>query len=135
MVTNLSARSQDFWGNVVRQTFDGCYSGDSPLVVWKYGSDGTEVPPASRAYGILVRNVGELKGQIADWRASIEGTDQGFHAVEFADRYECHMDSKDPFKDPVGHLVEDSPGTLVLAGAATALVIGGIIAYALSRRR
>lgn len=45
------------------------------------------------------------------------------------------MDAKDPFKDPMGHLVEDSPGTLALVGGLA--LVGVMIAriYALSRQQ
>lgn len=46
--------------------------------------------------------------------------------MEFEDRYECHIDKVDPNKDPLGHLVNDSSGTLasIIVGIA-ALAIGG----------
>lgn len=135
MVGRRASSAHEFWEQIIQRTFDGGYTGGSPLIIQKIGTNGSWPPNPAGAPRTLVRNVGELKGQLADWRASLDGTDQGFHAVEFKDRFECHMDAKDPFKDPMGHLVEDSPGTLAVVGAVAVLGVLGVLAYALSRRR
>lgn len=134
MVVSEISDAQEYWSIVVRETLNGCYSGRSPLVIPKNTESDGAAPHPSLAEGVLVQHVGELKGQLADWRASLNETDQGFHAVEFIDRYDCHMDAKDPFKDPLGHLIEDSPGTLALVGAVAIVGALGALAYALSRR-
>ncbi|MCL4337222.1 MAG: hypothetical protein M1129_02810 [Candidatus Thermoplasmatota archaeon] len=104
--------SPDFWNSVIAS-------------VLSYGS--TEVPkvdhhgirvPDPEKSGIFHRSVGERKGQIADWRASIPGSRRGVHAVEFDDRYSVHVDRFDPDKEPLKHLLVDSPKTLIgLLGA------------------
>ena len=93
--------------------------------------EGSEVP-RPEGCSFLKKDLGELKGQIADWRASFSDSDTGFHAVEFEDRYECHIDRKDPFKDPLGHLLEDSPGTLFVVGL---VAIGTLLMYSFFRKK
>lgn len=124
----LDLASRDFWYMVISRTMSG-----GPLNFPKHLESGDEVPRPETS-GLLVRHVGELKGQVADWRASFTIDERGFHAVEFTERYECHLDKKDPLKDPLGHLVEDSPGTLALAVGLSALAIGATV-YALSKRK
>jgi pantothenate kinase type III len=63
--------------------------------------------------GIFHRSVGKIRGQIRDYRASVEGATFGIHAVEFLDRYEVHVDRFDPYKKPLEHLIVDSPDTLM----------------------
>ena len=133
MIEISGGEATEFWTSVVDATFRGGYTGGQPLVIPKNLEDGSHTPHPAETDGMLVRHVGELKGQLADWRCSIDGSDQGFHVVEFADCYQCHMDAKDPFKDPVGHLVEDSPGTLAVVGAVAAIGVLAALAYALSR--
>jgi hypothetical protein len=97
-------------------------------------NNGEQIPsPDLTSPTILQKHLGELRGQIADWRASFKDSSAGFHAVEFEDHYETHVDSVDPLKDPVGHLVKDSPGTLV--GIITAVAIGGLLAYLFTREK
>lgn len=126
MVESSEGDADSFWARVIEKTLRGGYTGNSSLVVPKHRRSGEPTPHPSDATGVLVHHIGELKGQVADWRGSIEGREEGFHAVEYEDRYECHIDSKDPFKDPLGHLAQDSPGTLA------AIAIGGIAAAALT---
>ena len=89
---------------------------------------GNGVPSASGC-SFLERSVGEIKGQIADWRASLTKRSEGFHAVEYQDRYECHIDKWDPKKNLWRHLSEDSPGTLGLIFGVAAAILGGVSAY------
>ena len=123
-VTNYSVdmtSPNNFWQDVIQWTI----SLDGKFNFLKSLPDGSEVHRPEECT-FLKRHIGELKGQIADWRASFTDSDSGFHAVEFEDRYECHIDKKDPFKDPIGHLVEDSPGTLftvAIVGFAGALLM------------
>jgi len=63
--------------------------------------------------GIFYRSVGKIRGQIRDYRASVDGATFGIHVVEFLDRYEVHVDRFDPYKKPLEHLIVDSPDTLM----------------------
>lgn len=102
------------------------------MTISKTLPDGSEMPHPSDS-GLFRRSVGERKGQIADWRASISGSDRGVHVVEFKEFYSIHVDKYDPYKKPVEHLVHDSPKT----GAALAIAGFGIFMAArhLSRIR
>ncbi|MHB8361792.1 MAG: hypothetical protein ACYDAO_05695 [Thermoplasmataceae archaeon] len=118
------------WNSIIEQTL----SAGRPLRFKKVMNNGKEIPsPKETQPTILVKNLGEIKGQIADWRASLNNSPAGFHAVEFQDHYETHIDSVDPLKDPLGHLVKDSPGTLV--GVIAAIAIGGLLAYVFTREK
>lgn len=133
-MSSTGVRSADsYWTEVARKTLAARRTGADPLVIPKSLANGMRTPHPSEATGVLVHHIGELKGQVADWRASFSEHDEGFHCVEYHDRYECHVDSKDPFKDPVGHLASDSPGTLVAIGAVAAVGAAAAIAYALTR--
>ncbi|MHB1439938.1 MAG: hypothetical protein ACYCSO_07065 [Cuniculiplasma sp.] len=81
--------------------------------------------PRPRDSGLFRRSVGELKGQVADWRATVPGTDHCVHAVEYRDRYELHLDLYDPRKKPLEHLLYDSPkyAAIVATGAAATMAI------------
>ncbi|MHB8396919.1 MAG: hypothetical protein ACYDAZ_06330 [Thermoplasmataceae archaeon] len=118
-----------FWNTVISQTLTGGHDGKHPFVFSKHYENGTEVP-RPEASSFLHWGVGELKLESkTDWRASFEDSKQGFHVVEFSDRYECHVDKVDPDRDPLGHLVEDSPGTLVAIAIAGVAAIGGTAYY------
>lgn len=114
-----------FWQSIIEWTLS-----EGTLTFPKAQESGLVVPRPEDS-GFLVKHVGELKGQLADWRASLDNDQRGFHAVEYEDRFECHIDHKDPFKDPLGHLVEDSPGTLglIIGGIAVAGLAGGLAYY------
>jgi hypothetical protein len=123
----MSPLADRYWCEVFKITDK---KGDTVVI-----DKGNEIPhPGETSF--FGRSIGELKGQVADWRASIDGDVRGFHVVEFDDRYECHLDHRDPSKDPVGHLVEDSPSTLaaILVGGVIAAIATGI-AYRYSRRK
>ena len=118
------------WNSIIEQTI----SAGRPLRFQKIMNNGNIIPsPNETQPKILIKHLGELKGQIADWRAPLNNSNAGFHAVEFNDRYETHIDSVDPLKDPLGHLVNDSPGTLV--GIISAIVIAGISVYVFTRKK
>jgi hypothetical protein len=128
----MSQEAYDFWRQVLSWVIE-----DGNQTIPKILNNG-QPTPHPRAAGFFVHHVGELKGQVADWRASLNGDQRGFHAVEFSNRYECHLDKKDALKDPVGHLVEDSPGTLVaiaVGAIATAAIVGGIAYYYRKKRQ
>ncbi len=63
--------------------------------------------------GIFFRSIGKIRGQISDYRASVQDATFGIHVVEFLDRYEIHIDRFDPYKKPLEHLIVDSPNTLM----------------------
>ncbi len=63
--------------------------------------------------GIFFRSIGKIRGQIRDYRGSIDRANCGIHIVEFLDRYEVHVDKFDPHKKPLEHLIVDSPDTLM----------------------
>ncbi len=121
------------WISIIEQTVSAGHKLKFP----KEMDNGEIIPPPDEANPkILRKHIGELKGQKADWRASFENSDHGFHAVEFADHYETHIDSVDPLKDPLGHLVNDSPGTLITIGVISAIAItGGALAYVFTRKK
>ncbi|MCL4345071.1 MAG: hypothetical protein M1375_00875 [Candidatus Thermoplasmatota archaeon] len=69
---------------------------------------GEEIPRPEDS-GLFKRSIGEIRGQMSDWRASLDGSTKGIHVVEFRDHYEVHVDRFDPYKKPVEHLLYDSP--------------------------
>lgn len=100
----------------------------------KFMENGTRIPsPDETLPKIFQRHVGEPKGQLLDWRASFANSSAGFHAVEFFDRYETHIDSVDPLKYPLGHLIEDSPVTFVLLIILFLIAIASIFVYIFAR--
>ena len=129
-----TSEADSFWKAVISQTLTGGYTGKNPLILSKYYDNGREVPRPDET-SFLHRSLGELKLQKADWRASFQNLEHGFHAVEFEYRYECHIDKVDPDKNPIGHLVEDSPGTLVLLIAVPLLFTAGGVAYYFYRKK
>lgn len=114
----------DFWNVALARVLMA-----GSLTVPKVDSFGNRIPEPFSS-GLFRRSIGEPKGQIADWRASVEGSEKGIHIVEFRDRYELHVDRYDPYKSPLKHIVYDSPKTgisLVLGGIGAALFIRNII--------
>ncbi len=89
--------------------------------------------PGPETTGIFRKSIGELKGQTADWRATVGGSDRGIHVVEFDDHYEMHIDQFDPRKNPIKHLLIDSPKYGFAIGAIT-LGVGTVLAL-LRRKR
>ncbi len=59
--------ARDFWRSVVEWTL----SEGQPISFPKVLDSGEDVPRPELS-GFMVRSVGELKGQIADWRASLQ---------------------------------------------------------------
>lgn len=120
------ANAQEFWRSVISRTYE-----IRPRVfsLSKLFPDGSQVPRPESTGNLLKRHIGEIKGQIADWRASFIDSEEGFHAVEFQDRYECHIDKWDPLKNAWKHLVEDSPGTLALIFTALGITTIAGLAY------
>jgi hypothetical protein len=55
------------------------------------------------------------------------------HIREYDDEYVVHMDNADPRKDPLGHLLKDSPETLL--GIASSIYFGRKVANDVFKRR
>jgi hypothetical protein len=127
-VINEKADADKFWEDVIARTLEGNHNGKNPFILSKYFESGCEIPRPELT-SILERSIGEIKFQIADWRASLNGKTEGFHAVEYEDEYKCHIDSVDPKKNPLGHLIQDSPGTLVVAAALILVGAGSVVYY------
>jgi len=55
--------------------------------------------------------------------------DPNIHMLEYPNEYKAHKDRVDPRKDPLGHLIHDSPETLaaLIAGGTAGFVVGKII--------
>lgn len=112
MVDTIHKNPYDFWNSVVASVLSY-----GEMEFPKYQPDGERVPKPEHS-GLFTKSIGEPKGQIADWRGSIPNSRRGIHVVEFQDRYSVHVDRFDPNKDPVRHLLMDSPRTIVnLLGA------------------
>lgn len=113
MASIIQKSPYDFWNSVVASTLSY-----GEMEFSKYLPDGHRVPKPENS-GLFTKSIGEPKGQIADWRSSIPNSKRGIHVVEFEDRYSVHVDRYDPNKDPVRHLLVDSPRTIVsLLGAS-----------------
>ena len=114
------------------------YMSDDPKLFWKkaisqalsYGKirinkvngHGEEIPSPADS-GLFKRSIGAIRGQMSDWRTSIDGSTKGVHVVEFRDHYEIHVDKFDPYKKPVEHLLYDSPvyGAILTGASIVAL--------------
>ncbi|HIE34911.1 MAG TPA: hypothetical protein EYP79_01775 [Campylobacterales bacterium] len=67
----------------------------------------------------FVKHLGELRGQLADWRKDIPSVGH-VHVVEYADYYLVHKDKASLLSNPIGHLIYDAPHwgiAIILAGA------------------
>lgn len=71
--------------------------------------------------------LGTMKGAKRQFRYG------NLHIREYDDHYTAHLDTIDPRKDPIGHLVVDAPEYLV--GLFSALSLVKDIATVLSKRR
>ena len=60
--------------------------------------------------------LGDSRGSLRQYRNA-----HGVHVREFSDHFEIHVDEIDPRSNPLGHLISDSPETLV-AFAATSIL-------------
>jgi hypothetical protein len=60
--------------------------------------------------------LGDPKGSMKQYRNS-----RGVHVREYCDRFEIHVDAIDPRTNPLGHLITDSPETIVAFGATSIL--------------
>ena len=68
--------------------------------------------------------LGDPNGALRQYRC-----DYNIHILEYPDRYKIHKDRVDPRKDPLGHVMYDSPETLAGLGMASisGLAVGKII--------
>lgn len=81
--------------------------------------DEIEIPKAVRPVMMEAAeetSLGEKRGAKKQYRYG------NLHIREYDDRYVVHMDKVDPRKNPLGHLLKDSPETLL--GIATSLYFG-----------
>jgi len=78
-----------------------------------------EVPKSVRPImldGAQETDLGERKGAKKQYRYG------NLHIREYDDKYIVHIDKADPRKDPLGHLLKDSPETLL--GIAAGIYFG-----------
>ncbi len=108
-----------FWSKVVSDAMM-----KEKIVLDRIDINGEEIPHPSIS-GMFQRSVGELKGQVSDWRRGIDGRDESVHVVEFTDRFEVHLDHYDPYKKPIQHLLFDSPkyGALTVITVSLAAIL------------
>lgn len=71
--------------------------------------------------------LGERRGARKQYRYG------NLHIREYDDKYVVHMDKVDPRKDPFGHLLKDSPETLI--GIASSICVGRKVAGDVFRKR
>jgi hypothetical protein len=72
--------------------------------------EGIEIPKSVRPVMLDAAEetyMGERRGAKKQYRYG------NLHIREYDDRYVVHMDKVDPRKDPLGHLLKDSPETLL----------------------
>jgi hypothetical protein len=75
-----------------------------------------EVLPSVEEYGFAETLLGDSRRSARQYRNS-----SGLHIREYRDRFVVHEDRVDPRIDPIGHLIKDSPETLLAFGAAVFL--------------
>jgi hypothetical protein len=75
-----------------------------------------EVLPSLEGFDFDETILGDAMGSLKQCRNA-----RGVHVREFYDHFEIHMDKVDPRSDPIGHLISDSPETLVAFAAASLL--------------
>jgi hypothetical protein len=78
-----------------------------------------EVLPSLEGFDFFETLLGDPNGSLRQFRNST-----GIHIREYSDYFEVHKDRVDPRKNPLGHLLIDSPETLAAFGAATILSRG-----------
>jgi hypothetical protein len=75
-----------------------------------------EVLPSLDGFGFVETVLGDPQGCLKQYRNA-----NGLHVREYEEYFEIHEDQIDPRADPLGHLVFDSPETLVAFGATSVL--------------
>ncbi|MDG6904295.1 MAG: hypothetical protein JRN20_00760 [Nitrososphaerota archaeon] len=72
-----------------------------------------EVLPSLQGYELTETALGDPKDSVRQFRNL-----NGLHVREYDDRFEIHKDEVDPRVNPIGHLIRDSPETILALGAA-----------------
>jgi len=72
--------------------------------------------PSLGAFGFSETVLGDPDDALRQYRNST-----GLHAREYEAYFEIHKDRVDPRVNPVGHLIRDSPETILALGAASLL--------------
>jgi hypothetical protein len=72
-----------------------------------------------------VTPIGDKKGARQQYRH------KNLHIRDYGDYYTVHLDSIDPRKDPLGHLIIDAPEFLV--GLMSAVLIGKLVGHAIGK--
>jgi hypothetical protein len=75
-----------------------------------------QVLPSLEGFDFDETILGDPKGSMNQYRNS-----SGVHVREYCDRFEIHVDMVDPRTNPLGHLITDSPETILAFGAASIL--------------
>lgn len=78
-----------------------------------------EVLPSLEGFDFVETVLGDANGSLRQFRNTT-----GIHVKEYEDYFEIHKDQVDPRKDPLGHLFQDSPETILAFGAASILTRG-----------
>ncbi|PNV81165.1 MAG: hypothetical protein C0179_04120 [Fervidicoccus sp.] len=85
------------------------------------------VLPDPEAVGFK-KALGEPKGQRADYSYPLENGGR-IHLLDYGDHYRAHRDNVDPDRDPIGHLIYDSPRIALALGA----IVGGLLGKSSSK--
>ncbi len=75
-----------------------------------------EVLPSLDGFDLSETVLGDPDGSLRQFRSRT-----GIHVREYEDYFEVHKDQVDPRINPLGHLIRDSPETIVALGTATLL--------------
>jgi hypothetical protein len=75
-----------------------------------------KVLPSIDGFGFVETVLGDPEGCLRQYRNA-----NRLHVREYEDYFEIHEDKIDPRVDPLGHLIRDSPETLVAFGVASIL--------------
>jgi hypothetical protein len=75
-----------------------------------------DILPSIEEFGFVETILGDPDGSLRQFRSST-----GLHVREYEGHFEIHRDKVDPRANPIGHLVKDSPETLLAFGTASLL--------------
>jgi hypothetical protein len=82
-----------------------------------------DILPSIEEFGFVETILGDPDGCLRQFRNST-----GLHVREYEDHFEIHRDKVDPRANPIGHLIKDSPETLLAFGTAS------LLSHALSKK-